>query len=268
MVDKIKAIHVVHWSQCPHCHPVTVEPLEKASKKLRVPFFSYDIEIPEQEKKADELVRKHGDWSEDYLVPQVFIEMDNGEMRHILTGYSESVDLTRRAVSNLLNSRLFVKAIGTSGCYEDEFVRSATHNLLNVVWPCHGHCEMMSQIEFLGDESSLAAQVCLGRYVSRIISYGKQVDTRRLKEFVRSVTPGMELTEDGDIRIASRYAWDLGLPREKNDFVLREAYWTQNYRRTRSEMSDRLALFLCSNRDSFFVQRLNSNAKQCPNCRI
>ncbi len=105
----IKAIHVVHATWCPHCHPTTVEPMEKMAKELGVSFFSYDIDIPEQEAKADELVRKFGDWSEDYLMPQVFIETKRGKVRHVLTGYSESVDSTKRAVNNLLKSPLFTK---------------------------------------------------------------------------------------------------------------------------------------------------------------
>lgn len=99
----------MHATWCPHCHPTTVEPMQRASEELGIGFFSYDIDIPEQEKKADELVRRFGDWSEDYLIPQVFVEMTDGEIRHVLTGYSESVDLTRRAVNNLLKSPLFKK---------------------------------------------------------------------------------------------------------------------------------------------------------------
>ncbi|MGD0146402.1 MAG: hypothetical protein ABSB53_06090 [Nitrososphaerales archaeon] len=106
---EIKAVHVVHATWCPHCRPTTVEPIQKASEELGIPFFSYDIDVPEQEKKADELVREFGDWSEDYLIPQVFVEMSGGKMRHVLTGRSEGVDLTRRAVNDLLNGPLFAK---------------------------------------------------------------------------------------------------------------------------------------------------------------
>lgn len=103
----IKAIHVVHATWCPHCHPTTVEPLEKIAAELGIAFFSYDVDKPEQVQRADELVRRFGDWSEDYLVPQVFLESKDGETWHILTGYSESVELTKRAVTNLMNSRYF-----------------------------------------------------------------------------------------------------------------------------------------------------------------
>ena len=107
---EIKAVHVVHANWCPHCHPATVEPIQKISEGLGIPFFSYDIDVPEQEKKADGLIRKFGDWSKDYVVPQVFVEMSDGEMRHVLTGCSEGLDFTRRAVINLLNGPLFAKA--------------------------------------------------------------------------------------------------------------------------------------------------------------
>jgi hypothetical protein len=105
----IKAIHVVHAAWCPHCHPTTVEPMEKVARDLGLPFFSYDIDIPDQAAKADELVRKFGDWSEDYLIPQVFVETKEGRIQHVFTGYSESVDSTKHALNNLLNSPLFAK---------------------------------------------------------------------------------------------------------------------------------------------------------------
>ena len=106
-VVDVKSVHVVHASWCPHCHPTTVEPMRETAARLGIEFHEYDIDKPDQEKKADELVRKHGDWSEDYLIPQVFVEMKDGTVRHVLTGYSEGVELTRRAVANLLNSPYF-----------------------------------------------------------------------------------------------------------------------------------------------------------------
>lgn len=110
-LPEVKAIHIVHATWCPHCHPTTVEPMMAAAEKLGIPCMSYDIDDPEQVKKADELVLKHGDWSEDYLVPQVFLEMGDGSIRHVLTGYSESVELTKRAVANLLKSPFFTKVV-------------------------------------------------------------------------------------------------------------------------------------------------------------
>src|SRR5690349_7020679 len=108
-----------------------------------------------------------------------------------------------------------------------------SHSLLKVARKCNGHCNEMANVEFR-EGGAMAIQVCPGGYVSRIIAYGKQVDPVRLREFVREVAPGMGRVEDSDVRVASRYAWDLGLERADNELILREAYWTQGYRRTRS----------------------------------
>lgn len=143
---------------------------------------------------------------------------------------------------------------------------TVSHSLLKASWKCNGHCKEMSNVEFIGD-GSMAAQVCPEGYVSRIITYGMEVDTQRLKKFVQENTPGMVGVEDSDIRVASRRAWDLGVDRQSNELILRQAYWTQSYRRTKSDSPDRLALFLCSNRDSFFVQPLNTKERLCPTCR-
>jgi hypothetical protein len=75
--------------------------------KAGVPCVLCHVDDPDGSKKADELVRKYGDWSEDYLIPQVFLEYENGEVKHVFTGYSEDVELTRKGLNNLLNSNLF-----------------------------------------------------------------------------------------------------------------------------------------------------------------
>lgn len=102
-----KAIHIVYAGWCPHCIPTTLEPMKRVAADLGIPCYLYDIDT-NGVRRADELVGKYGDWSEDYLIPQVFVEFASGEVRHVLTGYSEGVEFTRRAVTNLLNSELFV----------------------------------------------------------------------------------------------------------------------------------------------------------------
>lgn len=95
--------------------PTTVEPMKKAAAELGVQCQLHDIDT-DDEKVADELVRKYGDWSPDYLIPQVFLEYDDGSMKHVLTGYPEGVGFTRKAVENLLKSDLFggLKQTGTA----------------------------------------------------------------------------------------------------------------------------------------------------------
>jgi hypothetical protein len=97
----LKAIHVVYANWCPHCVPTTVDPMKKAAADLGIPCILYDIDT-DKEAEADELVRKYGDWTEDYLIPQVFFEYSDGSFRHVLTGYPEGVSLTRRGVENVL----------------------------------------------------------------------------------------------------------------------------------------------------------------------
>jgi glutaredoxin len=97
---------VVYAEWCPHCVPTTVEPMRQAAKDLGIPLHLYDIDT-DQEDAADELVRKYGDWTEDYLVPQVFLEMEDGTFIHVLTGKPEGVQYTRRAVDEFLSSPLY-----------------------------------------------------------------------------------------------------------------------------------------------------------------
>ncbi len=80
--------------------------MEKAAEELGVPCVLHDIDTDGVE-AADELVKKYGDWSPDYLIPQVFLEFEGGGFKHVLTGYPEGVGFTRRAVENLLGSDLF-----------------------------------------------------------------------------------------------------------------------------------------------------------------
>ncbi len=50
----------MHATWCPHCHPTTVEPVRDAAGRLGLSFHDYDIDKPDQEKAADDLVRRTG----------------------------------------------------------------------------------------------------------------------------------------------------------------------------------------------------------------
>ena len=105
-MTKLKRICVVYADWCPHCVPTTVEPMKRKAEQIGVHCTLYDVDDPNASEKADELVKKCGDWSEDYLVPQVFLEYEDGEIKHVFTGYSESIDLTRSGLIHLPESRL------------------------------------------------------------------------------------------------------------------------------------------------------------------
>ena len=70
-----------------------------------------DIDDPEQEKLADELVLKHGDFTEDYLIPQVFAEYDDGAVKHIFTGFSEAVDITKARWDDFFVSEFYKRKL-------------------------------------------------------------------------------------------------------------------------------------------------------------
>ena len=101
----LKAVHVVYADWCPHCVPTTVEPLRRAAKELGVPIVLHDIDAADV-KKADELVETYGDWTPDYLVPQVFLEAEDGKIEHVLTGDPRGVPMTRQAVEALVKGML------------------------------------------------------------------------------------------------------------------------------------------------------------------
>ncbi len=101
---KVKRIHVVYAHWCPHCYPLVVEAFGDFSSRHGIDLNLLDIDIPEQEQEADRIVRTYGDWSEDYLIPQVFLEFDDGTVQHIFTGYSEGVAVTAAQLERLLNS--------------------------------------------------------------------------------------------------------------------------------------------------------------------
>jgi thiol-disulfide isomerase/thioredoxin len=108
----LRAIHVVYADWCPHCVPTTVEPLQLAAKELGVPLVLHDIDTDDVE-GADELVKNYGDWTPDYLIPQVFLEADDGKIEHVLTGDPRGLRFTRQAVETLLRDRLGEQQAGT-----------------------------------------------------------------------------------------------------------------------------------------------------------
>lgn len=56
---------------------------------------------------ADELVLEHGDFTEDYLIPQVFAEYDDAAVKHIFTGFSEAVDVTKARWDDFFASEFY-----------------------------------------------------------------------------------------------------------------------------------------------------------------
>lgn len=79
-------LDLVYASWCPHCVPISVDRAEELARRLAIPLRRLDIDAREQEVVADRLVLEHGDATDDYLIPQVFLEWSDGAVEHLLTG--------------------------------------------------------------------------------------------------------------------------------------------------------------------------------------
>jgi hypothetical protein len=130
---------------------------------------------------------------------------------------------------------------------------------------CSGHCEELSELKVIRKKGMmLGCYICPSGYVSLLVQYGKELDPHEFKTFLSSLQGNVT---DEDIRVATRYNWDLGIRDGTDGIMLREAYWRQSYRRTKSDDPDRVALFLCANCSSFFHQKLSDKSRLCPHCR-
>lgn len=91
----LSRITIVLAQWCPHCVPLSLEKVQQITKELNCELRVLDIDDPEQVKVADAIVKEHGDFAEDYLIPQVFAEYAAGGIEHIFTGFSEGVHVTK-----------------------------------------------------------------------------------------------------------------------------------------------------------------------------
>jgi glutaredoxin len=99
-----RRLTIVLADWCPHCVPLSEERAQALGRRLGIPVRRLDIDDPSEVREADALVKAHGDWSPDYLIPQVFLEWTSGRVEHILTGFPEGVFRTRQAWEELFRS--------------------------------------------------------------------------------------------------------------------------------------------------------------------
>ena len=85
------------------------------ARELNVELRVLDIDPPDQEREADSLVKEHGDFAEDYLIPQVLIEQDDGDIQHIFTGFSEGVQVTSAKWDNFFASKYYAGLLKSAG---------------------------------------------------------------------------------------------------------------------------------------------------------
>ena len=133
---------------------------------------------------------------------------------------------------------------------------------------CYGHCEQPATSKFLNSEADpvVTGYSCHSAYLSRIIIYSETFGLHESVDLISQIIGKHYDVKEEDVRIASRYAWDLGMTTGDAQKLVTAAYWTQNYRRTKSEDPGRTALFLCENCRSVFSQPLSDKRVICPSC--
>jgi len=254
------------------------------SRDLGVPLLALDIEIPEQLEAADRLVKEHGDWSEDYLIPQVFVEHVDGRVNHVLTGFSEAVSVTEGSWKALFSSSYYHGLINGRTAISHSHSSSHRKSLKEFVeayltfdGQCYRHCDSPSSFVDLRSDSDnvIGAYVCPSGYVSRVVYFSVHPDVKQLRSFLISQV-GKEIVNDRDIRPATRHGWELGgdamaeIREVSPAGVIKEIYWTV-YAKTEDER--KRGVFVCSHRkkgmgcNGLFVQDKKSRNRLCPKCK-
>jgi hypothetical protein len=242
-----------------------------------VPLRVLDIEIPEQEATADRLVEEHGDWSEDYLIPQVFVEYRDRRVDHVFTGFSEAVSVTEEAWNALFSSDYYQTRRKGRAISERKPLNEFVETYLSFKGRCRRHCDdPTSFVPVWSDaENVVGAYVCPSSYVSRVIYFSVKPDIDWFKGFLTSQV-GEEIVNNRDIRPATRYGWELGnnavdeIGEVSPNSIVREVYWTI-YPKTEIEKSR--GVFLCSDLEEgrgchqLFVQDISSTNTLCPKCQ-
>jgi hypothetical protein len=133
---------------------------------------------------------------------------------------------------------------------------------------CYGHCELPATAKFLNDdaESVVVGYSCHGAYLSRIIIYSKSLTLPVSVNYVTRLVKGQQEVMEEDVRIASRYPWDLNMVSTETEKIMMMGYWTQNYRRTKNDDPNRNALFLCESCHTIYSQPVTSKHILCPRC--
>ena len=134
---------------------------------------------------------------------------------------------------------------------------------------CYGHCDQPATLKFLNAEGDpiMTGYSCHQGYLSRIIIYSGSLDVHESRAMIAKLIGNDQEVKEEDVRIASRYPWDLGIVSGDARKLMMVAYWTQNYRRTKNEDPNRTAYFLCEGCRTIFSQPVSSQQVLCSSCR-
>ncbi len=238
-----------------------------------------DIDIEDQCKKADSLVEKHGDFVEDYLIPQVFLENEDGTIAHIFTGYSEGVSVTERQWENLFAScaywRLLTEQKGGDNSFASFIVKH-----LSFHGKCRRHCDRETSFTTIlrKEDMVVGAYTCPSSFVSTVVYASPNADRRWFIRFLQDQL-GADFVRERDVRVATRHNWELGekASTELNHLLplsavptFMEIYWTSY---PQSAETKSRCITLCRDPTTgrgcrhLFIQDIAGNERLCPSCR-
>jgi hypothetical protein len=273
----INQVSIVLANYCPHCVPFSLSNAEKIAKDFEVPLRVLNIEISEQEIVSDKLVKEYGDWSEDYLIPQVFVEYANGQVIHLLTGFSEAVSVTKNSWEALFSSSYYKNLLREHRFINHKTLKDFVNKYLNFEGKCRRHCNKLTTLDELWSNANntVGAYVCPDGYVSKVIYFSIDPDINWFKKFLITQV-GKKIFNDRDLRLATRYGWELesdastAIRKISPTGMIKEVYWT-SYPKTDEEK--KLGVFLCSNIQKgercrkLFIQEINSTNRLCQECK-
>ncbi len=188
------------------------------------------------------------------------MELNEG-IKHVLTGYSEGVNFTKKAVENLLKYDLS----SIKHDFSQEFdLKEVVKEKLIGEGICYSHCRNKTYHKFINEDPLIGVYYCDKGYISRIVAYWKnKADNNYFISFLRSISKDKVTIFPEDIRIATRYSWDLGIKGKL--IMVKQIYWTQNYNKILHKNSE--ALFLCIKCYNLFTQKIPSDNSLCHNCK-
>ena len=277
-MTRVKRVTVVLAKWCPHCVPLSLNYARKMADELGVPLRVLDIDIARELKTADRLVEKYGDYVEDYIIPQVFLEYEGGRIEHIFTGFSESVTTTESRWISLLKSRFYqnlLRAEKKSDSSLDDFVQR--HLVFNV--ECRRHCDKPADYKVLSTtpDGAVGGYICPDGFVSRVVYFSPKPNLDWFYTFL-SDQLGKELVEQRDIRIATRHGWELDeeaaselacLTSTLQTPLIKEVYWVYH---PKNDVEKIRGVFICSDPRQgrgcgrLFVQEVTSKNRLCAKC--
>jgi hypothetical protein len=128
---------------------------------------------------------------------------------------------------------------------------------------CYGHCEAMANLKYLrSGDVLIACYVCPAGYVSRVMAYGSSSTLEQLRAFLTEALGDEVRLGDEDLRVATRHIWDL----RTSGGDVSASYWTQNYRKAKSDDPNRKALFSCSRCGALYLRPISASGTLCPRC--